>query len=562
MEEFQLQVSVPKTKNRTTAYILAVFLGIFGGHRFYIGKKWTAITMLLITVLSFGFLIIITIPWTIVDLFLIRSWIPDDSTSKNNTSTISEPNTIEKSVSSSEEKSQIKINVTDFFHIKQLKKENEELKIKASEKLSLKQMKPAEIDELIQDKNNEFEKLIQNKNAEIDLLSKKLLAEQKNAQTALLDTKKQKDDLAIEINELENKKATLSNQVIELTDQVNVESFGLYEPRYDFSNSLSYKARLDEIRLSQKEMIKNELAIIIFRPMTLDRSASRGKSMQKKNGKQLIRTFNGESEAAINKVSYSNIGRIEKKIEKSFTDLNKLNDPNGISLSSKYLDSKLDELYVGFEYETKKQQEKEDLREQRQREKEEKALQKEIADKQKNIDKEIKHFSTMLDELKSEMKSKSEKEQLALQKQIDELQAKINENEKQKNELDYRIENSTAGYVYIISNIGSFGKNVLKIGVTRRLEPMERVDELGSASVPFKFDVHALIFSYDAYKLESELHDKFADKRINKMNSRKEYFNLSIDEIKDTLNQYKDLTIDFNEIPEASEYRESLKVVV
>jgi T5orf172 domain. len=126
--------------------------------------------------------------------------------------------------------------------------------------------------------------------------------------------------------------------------------------------------------------------------------------------------------------------------------------------------------------------------------------------------------------------------------------------------LDYRLQNSTAGYVYIISNIGSFGENVVKIGVTRRLEPMDRIDELGSASVPFKFDVHALIFSYDAYKLETELHEKFADKRINKVNNRKEYFNLTITEVEQALKEYKDLTIDFHEEPEAGEYRESLKI--
>lgn len=118
--------------------------------------------------------------------------------------------------------------------------------------------------------------------------------------------------------------------------------------------------------------------------------------------------------------------------------------------------------------------------------------------------------------------------------------------------------NATAGYVYIISNIGSFGPDVIKIGVTRRLDPMDRIDELGSASVPFKFDVHALIFSYDAYALESELHQRFDKQRVNKVNNRKEYFRVPITEIKKVLEEYKDLTVDFNETPDAPEYRESL----
>lgn len=262
----------------------------------------------------------------------------------------------------------------------------------------------------------------------------------------------------------------------------------------------------------------------------------------------------------VKQLTYSNFDRIQARISKSFEQLNKLNEPNGIRLTSAYLDSKIDELHLAFEYEEKKQSEKEELREQRQREREEKALKKEIADQQKNIDKEIKHYSNVISDLEAELKDKNEAEKAELLKQIDELQNKVNDYEGKKSELDYRLQNSTAGYVYIISNIGSFGENVVKIGVTRRLEPMDRIDELGSASVPFKFDVHALIFSYDAYKLETELHEKFADKRINKVNNRKEYFNLTITEVEQALKAYKDLTIDFHEEPEAGEYRESLKI--
>lgn len=124
--------------------------------------------------------------------------------------------------------------------------------------------------------------------------------------------------------------------------------------------------------------------------------------------------------------------------------------------------------------------------------------------------------------------------------------------------MDYRESNARAGYVYIISNIGSFGNDVVKIGVTRRLEPLERINELSSASVPFKFDVHALIFSYDAYTLESQLHQHFSAHRINKVNNRKEFFKVSIEDIEEVLVSHKNLTIDFEKMAEAQEYRESL----
>lgn len=436
--------------------------------------------------------------------------------------------------------------LTDIFKVNEykseitsLKKENEDLNSKLNINLSVTQLDAIELSELLNTKKEALSKLT----SELDNLTSSISSKKE----ILIKLKK---DIKI-----------LDKKYRDLEEIPNMESFGLYKPHYDFATALQFKDKLKYVRDLQKDMLRKETAYTIFRPMTLDNSESKGKSMQKKNGKQIVRTFNVECEAAINKITYSNIDRIKTRIEKSFEQLNKLNQPNGISLSNSYKTEKLKELHLAFEYEEKKKEEKDLLREQREKEREEKALQKEVLIKQKNINKEIDHFANMITELEIELKSKSDSEKEELQRQISELKLKIEDNEKQKSELDYRIENSTAGYVYIISNIGSFGEGILKIGVTRRLDPMERVDELGSASVPFKFDVHALIFSYDAYKLESELHEKFADKRINKMNSRKEYFDLTIDEIKDTLEQYKDLTIDFNEIPEASEYRESLKIV-
>ena len=157
--------------------------------------------------------------------------------------------------------------------------------------------------------------------------------------------------------------------------------------------------------------------------------------------------------------------------------------------------------------------------------------------------------------------SKDENEILSLKEQLSKLQNKLSEIQEKKEKLNNRAENPTAGYVYIISNIGSFGKNVFKIGVTRRLNPLDRINELGSASVPFKFDVHALIFSDNAYKLESELHNKFNNKRVNQVNHRKEYFNITIDDIKNALKDYQNLTFDFNELPSAEEFYESQKIL-
>lgn len=446
------------------------------------------------------------------------------------------------------------MSLTDLFKVNKLKEEierltaeNADLQEKANIVLTAQQMKPADLEILIKEKKSELEDV------------NKDIANQKNISQidiAKLDGKKSK--VQKEISTLEEHLKDLKKEIVSTEDEIDMESNGLYKPRYDFASSLGYKSQLDQIRQDQKRMIKNESAAEIFTKMTLDNSRARGKAMQRRNIKQLLRTFNGECEAAINKITYSNLDRISTRIEKSFTQLNKLNESNGIRLTPKYLDSKIDELHLAFEYSEKKQEEKEELREQREREREEKRAQKEIQDAQKQIDKELDHYIKAVAELKEKLATLEGAEKEDVQSRIDELQKNIGESEDKKKDLDYRAENATAGYVYIISNIGSFGPDVVKIGVTRRLDPLERIAELSSASVPFKFDVHALIFSYDAYKLETELHNKFAAERINKVNARKEYFNVPISKIKDVLKGYEDLTVDFTENPDAAEYRETL----
>ena len=128
-------------------------------------------------------------------------------------------------------------------------------------------------------------------------------------------------------------------------------------------------------------------------------------------------------------------------------------------------------------------------------------------------------------------------------------------------DIDYREANKRAGYVYVISNIGSFGENIYKIGMTRRLDPMERVDELGDASVPFKFDVHAMIFSDDAPTLEASLHHAFENKKVNMINGRREFFRVTLDEIENVVKANYDKTVEFIKIPQAEQYRESQKLI-
>lgn len=429
----------------------------------------------------------------------------------------------------------------DFFKVNEYKKEIEGLredllKIK-NKQLSMEQMTVLELNEEIlkqQKRLQSLENEIEKKTSEYKDIEKTFMKKQE------------------EIN-------TLKTKFLVLEDDLLMESYGLYVPKYDFATSMGYKEKLKNIRTDQKQMIKNKSAVSYYDNWTVNGSKAKGRKMTNDNIKQILRSFNNECEAAINKVKYNNIQSIEKRIIKSFEQLNKLNSSNRLSISEMYLDLKLSELYLAYEYERKKQDEKEALREQREREREEKALQKEIQSKKKIIDKDIKHYQNLINELKKKMNElTSEEERDSIEQQIIDLNVKVNEREEEKKELDYRTAHASAGYVYIISNIGAFGDDVVKIGVTRRIDPLERINELSSASVPFKFDVHALIFSYDAYKLETELHQYFDSYRINKVNNRKEFFKVPISKIEEKLSEYGELTIDFKANVDAEEYRESL----
>lgn len=427
--------------------------------------------------------------------------------------------------------------------IAELTDQNQQLRDQAEEArkttLTLQQLKPLELAKMIADKETE-----------IKLAAKKVTAQKEKLA-------KINHDIGLEIKRLNATRSKLSDT----EDEIMFESYGLYKPRYDFANSSAFKAQLEQTRANQKSMIRDGTAAVIDRPMLLDNSKAKGRSMQKKNIKQLLRAFNGECEAAINKVTKSNIETIEKRISRSYEQLNRLNEPNGVSITPTYFDAKIDEAHIALEYELKKEDEREQLREQREREREEKKLQQEIERERKKYEKDETHFLKVKKDVQEKIDNSDDQNEVdSLKAELVELQQQLDELKEKKEKLTNRAENPTAGYVYIISNIGSFGPNVFKIGVTRRLDPMERINELGSASVPFKFDVHALIFSDDAFKLETELHKHFAKQRINQVNSRKEYFNITIDEIKQVLEKYRTLTFDFHEVPEAEEFRESKKI--
>ncbi|MFS5629763.1 DUF4041 domain-containing protein [Streptococcus agalactiae] len=396
--------------------------------------------------------------------------------------------------------------------------------------------------------------------AKISSLESKLKDKQSILDDLTRQIKVAKDILKLddELKKRQSELKALQKEVIVLNDDLDLQEYGFFERKYKFSDSTKYKEELETLRKRQKQLVKDKKAGVIVRPMLLDNSKSKGRAMQNQLIKAMIRGFNGEVDAHLVKVTATNLSKKVDAVVKSFNQLNKMYSRNLVCLSNDYLELKISELQLAVEYELQKLEEKELLREQRAKEREDKKLQAELAAKRKQIEKDRKHFKQMLDNVEELLKTANEEEKEKLNLQLAEYQDKLSELDELEEDIDYREGHATAGYVYIISNIGAFGEDVYKIGVTRRLDPMERIRELGSASVPFQFDVHALIFSEEAFSLEKELHNRFEKNKINKVNGRKEYFKVPFSDIKAVLEEHKELAIELTEKAEAFEYRQSL----
>jgi hypothetical protein len=348
-------------------------------------------------------------------------------------------------------------------------------------------------------------------------------------------------------------------ELVMMDDEILLQSFGFYRPRYDLANSETYKANLDNIRRQQEVMVKGGRAAFGSTTWTINNSQREGERMVKGYVKLILRSFNNECDASITGVKFNNVESIEKRIQKAFDTLNTLGGRMSISISPDYLLLKLQELYLYHEYQVKKQQEREEQKAMRERMREEAKALKEIEEIKAKLAKEESHFSRALANIETQISraaSATEKELLEAEKST--IQQRMSEIESSKQDVLRREQNTRAGYVYIISNLGSFGENIYKIGVTRRLDPQERIDELGDASVPFCFDIHALIFSDDAPALETALHKAFEHRRLNLINRRREFFHVTLDEIKQVVMTNFGKAVEYLETADADEYRQSM----
>lgn len=350
----------------------------------------------------------------------------------------------------------------------------------------------------------------------------------------------------------------LKNEINSLSDELDLMSNGLYEPKYDFGTSDQYKDMIKSIRSRQKELIKRKKAIPPNYNWTINNNRQAGKAFINRTIRISLRAFNGECDSVISKVRWNNVERMELRIEKSKDAIDKFLGSHDMQISDDYLISKLHELHAVHEYLEKIKEEKDEIRRIRAEEREEKKVLQEIENAKKEAEKEEKIYNKALDKARQQLGILSGKDLVKHQEQIQLLEQKLEEALAKKERAISRAQLTKSGHVYIISNIGSFGSGIFKIGLTRRLEPEIRVRELGGASVPFGFDIHAMIFSEDAPALERSLHDRFNSSRVNLANNRKEYFKLEIDEIKSVVKEI-DPKAEFISTVESREYKETLQ---
>jgi hypothetical protein len=384
---------------------------------------------------------------------------------------------------------------------------------------------------------------------------------------------RERDQLAKQSAELNNQYQQLSSQyrnASEMYDRLQHEvslleenlediSYGLYKPHFTFATSEEFRAELTQLRDQKKEMVRTDQATRCLVQWTVGGSQRDGARMQKQLAKLMVRAFNGECDAAISSCTWNNVTRMEERIQRAFTAINQLGTVVQVSIVPEYRELALNELRLEFEYQEKKRAEQEEQRQIREQMREEERVQRELERAQAETAAEEARYARALAKAREEVQTATGAELAELMQKIKALEGDLANAHAQHERAVSMAQLTKCGYVYIISNIGSFGEDMFKLGLTRRLDPMDRIRELGDASVPFAFDVHAMVYSEDAPALECALHQHFRERSVNLVNPRKEFFNVSLEEIESFVKS-RGLPIQITKLAEAREFRETLSL--
>lgn len=426
----------------------------------------------------------------------------------------------------------------------------------ASQKRSALIASVRQTEEALEQKKRELEEVEQRTN---DLVA--LEARASDIAASLKEDTTKRDALREELEALEDNLQDLKSELDLYTRIEDFVGFGIFEtPEYLHEMPERYEAEIRRVRERQRELIMNGEAVELAEDIEINGSSKTGSAVLSGQAKLILRAFNIECDILIEKLNPGNFDRTLERIEKVAEGLEKTSVSLATGITLPFIDLKFEECRLVYEYKLKKAEKDEEQRLIREQMREE---QKAIREYQKAIadaEKEERIYRDLLEKARQKLQTVHQDEKGELEARILVLEVQLKEAEAKEERAKSMAEQTRRGHVYVISNIGSFGEEVYKIGLTRRLDPLDRIRELGDASVPFLFDVHAIIFSEDAPALEAALHQRFHHARVNAVNRRKEFFNVSLDEIRSAALELAGDEIDFRTTVAADEYYETRRL--
>jgi hypothetical protein len=338
--------------------------------------------------------------------------------------------------------------------------------------------------------------------------------------------------------------------LVPFTDELLFQDAGVFRYHHPLENSETYKRELDRVQDAMKQMIRDKTAVTGSSNFTFNGSSREGAKMVADWCKLMLRSYNAEAENSLRVMKAGSIDAAKKRLARAAEVIEKLGKMLSIQINDHYEKLRLLELELTADYLQKKQEEKENERAERERLRDEAKAQAEFRRELEKLDKERKHLENVRKALLDKGEIEAARE---LESELDKVVAGIEG-------VHQREANIRAGYVYVISNLGAFGPKMVKIGMTRRLHPEERVLELGDASVPFRYDTHILYYSHDAVSLETALHRELTARRVNQVNMRREFFYATPEEVRELLKKHAGQVLEYVLEPEAAEFRQSVQV--
>jgi len=347
---------------------------------------------------------------------------------------------------------------------------------------------------------------------------------------------------------LERQVAELRQRVVTTQEAEILQEVGIYEYKHPLADSVAYKSELAKLQDQIKTLARQEGgAISAAHGWTVNGSEAQGKKMVRDYSKLMLRAYNAEADNLVRGMKPYKLDSAVDRLNKVTATIERLGKTMSIQVTNRYHRLRIKELELTADYQEMLAREKDNEREERERLREERKLQQEIEREKARLDKERQHYENALTALLANGDIEG----------AERMRAQLEDIDKAIADIDYRAANVRAGYVYVISNLGAFGERMVKVGMTRRLDPMDRIRELSDASVPFNFDVHALFFSNDAVDIEARMHQRLAERRVNRVNLRREFFYATPAEVREHLKELAGELLSFEETPEAVEFHQS-----